>query len=145
MWKISEMVCLAVLMGLSMIDMKEHMVPDRVLLAAGAGSILYQIICGKESLWLVAGGIGVGSLFLLISKFTSEGMGYGDSMGILVLGIFLGFYRIISVLMTALFLLLCVSIPMLVKRKMSKKAALPFYPFLTGGYLCLLLAERMPL
>lgn len=141
MWKISKMICLLILLVLSVKDIRTRTVSLNLLLAAGICSVIYQIAYGKENMPLVAGGMAVGALFLLVSKITEEGLGYGDSFGIFILGTYLGFFDLVSVLMTAFFLLLCVSIPMLIRRKMSKKAALPFYPFLTGGYLCLLLAE----
>lgn len=47
----------------------------------------------------------VGILFLLISKVTEEGFGYGDSLAILILGIYLGFWGLIGVLSGAFLLL----------------------------------------
>ena len=123
--------------------MKKHEVPAIILYLAGAGSVVYQMIYRQESLWQIIGGALTGIVCLLISRVTREGLGYGDSIGILALSIFLGFSRIVGVLMTAFFLLLCASILILTKRKMSRKMAIPFYPFLASAYACLLLAERM--
>ena len=143
MWKISEAICLLILLLLSVTDIRMRKVSVYILAAAGIGSILYQLLVGKMNLWLLTGGCLTGIAFVLLSKITDEGIGYGDSIGILVLGLFLGFWRMLTVISTAFFLLLCVLIPVMWKKRMSRKAALPFYPFLTGGYLCLMIMEKI--
>ena len=143
MWKVNEVICLLILLFFSIMDIQMRKVSVYMLAAAGAGSILYQLLAGKMNLWLLAGGCLIGVSFVLLSKITDEGIGYGDSIGILVLGIFLGFWRGLTVISTAFFLLLCVLIPVMWKKRMSRKAALPFYPFLTGGYLCLMIMEKI--
>lgn len=143
MWKVNEVICLLILLFFSIMDIQMRKVSVYMLAAAGAGSILYQLLAGKMNLWLLAGGCLIGVSFVLLSEITDEGIGYGDSIGILVLGIFLGFWRVLTVISTAFFLLLCVLIPVMWKKRMSRKAALPFYPFLTGGYLCLMIMEKI--
>ena len=143
MWRVSEIICLLILLFFSVTDIQMRKVSVYMLAAAGAGSILYQLLFGKMKLWLLVGGCLIGAAFVLLSKITDEGIGYGDSIGILVLGIFLGFWRMLTVISTAFFLLLCVLIPVMWKKRMSRKAALPFYPFLTGGYLCLMIMEKI--
>ena len=143
MWKISEAICLLILLLLSVTDIRMRKVSVYILAAAGIGSILYQLLVGKMNLWLLTGGCLTGIAFVLLSKITDEGIGYGDSIGILVLGLFLGFWRMLTVISTAFLLLLCVLIPVMWKKRMSRKAALPFYPFLTGGYLCLMIMEKI--
>ena len=54
-------------------------------------------------LLLLTGG-GVGLVFFVTSKVTGEAFGYGDSLLILIMGSFLGFWDILS-LLTAAFLL----------------------------------------
>ena len=143
MWEISECIWLLVLLVLSVRDIQIRKVSVYVLAAAGIGSVIYQILIGKMNPWLVLGGCLTGTAFVLLSKVTNEGIGYGDSIGIIALGIFLGLWRVITVISIAFFLLLCVLIPVMWKKRMSRKAALPFYPFLTGGYLCLMIMEKI--
>ena len=145
MCKISEMLCLLLLIVISVRDIQSRTVSVLLLIIAGIVSMMYQICVGKMGWLSVAGGAAVGGVFLLISKVTRESFGYGDSIGISILGVFLGFLRVLTVLSIAFFLLLWVSIPVLWKKKMSKKYTLPFYPFLTCGYLCLLWIERTSL
>lgn len=145
MYKISELLCLLLLIVVSVRDIQSRKVSVLLLTAAGLAGLIYQVCIGQMDRLLIAGGAAVGGVFLLISKVTREGFGYGDSIGIGILGVFLGFLKILTVLSISFFLLLCVSIPVLWRKKMSKKYTIPFYPFLTCGYLCLLWIERMSL
>jgi len=139
MCKIDNMICLLFLFSLSWSDIRKRKVSIRVLTIAGVFVSLYYVTDDTMDMIRLAGGAVPGILFLLMSKVTEEGIGYGDSLGILILGIYLGFWRIISVLLCAFFLLFCTLIPLLCKKKMSRKAGLAFYPFLAGGYLWILI------
>ncbi|MEG0590677.1 MAG: prepilin peptidase, partial [Lachnospiraceae bacterium] len=66
------------------------------------------------------------------------GLGYGDSWMILLLGSFLGFWKLLSLLGIAFLLsggmaALCIG-----KKKWNRKQALPFIPFLAVGYMMVL-------
>ncbi len=68
-------------------------------------------------------------------------MGYGDSWGVVILGIYLGLWGLIEVLSVTFFMLALFAAVVLSKKKMSAKCGIPFYPFLTGGYLAMLFIE----
>ena len=136
-----EIACFLFLLFASVKDIQTRQVSVLLLIVAGLSSLIYQIHSGDMNWAMILGGAAVGGVFLLISKVTREELGYGDSIGILILGIFLGFLRVLTVISITFFLLLCISIPMLWRKKMSKKYALPFYPILTMGYLCMLWIE----
>ena len=140
MCTVNEGICLLVLLVLSTIDIKKRQIPVWLIIAAGAASILYHITVGKQDLYLMLGGIVIGCFFIFISKITREGLGYGDSFGILVLGIYLGFWQMLELLTFSFFLLTFVSIPFIWKKRMNRKVRLPFYPFMAGGYLLLIFA-----
>lgn len=135
MWTISKMTAMIVLSGLSIMDYKIRKVPRDVLLVCMAGTVIYQAVT-KEVDWelCMAGGV-VGILFLLMSRFTREAIGYGDSLAIMVLGIYLGIWGLLEVLATAFFVLAVIALFSLTIRQKKKKLAFPFYPFLTVGYL----------
>ena len=139
MWTVSNIICLMFLLILSAKDIQIHKVSATVLLIAGIGSIGYQICERNMGVNLVAGGILVGILFLIISKVTQESIGYGDSYGILILGMYLGIWGVLIVLSIAFFLLLFVVVSLFYGKRKVGKCALPFYPFLTCGYVGLLL------
>ena len=139
MWTVSGMICLLILFVIAVWDIRVRMVPEYMLIIGAVGSVIHHLIYRNMDVWAIAGGIMVGGVFLLVSKLTEEGIGYGDSWVILILGIYLGVYNLLIVLSIAFFLLLCVSILVLWKKKMSRKYTLAFLPFLAAGYLCLLL------
>ena len=139
MWTIDKVICLLFLIIVAVRDIQMRKISIYALITGGILSVLYQVIEGKMDILLILGGVLTGGMFLLISKVTGEGVGYGDSFLILVLGIYLGFYQLLIVLSAAFFLLLCVSLPVLWFKKMSGKCTVPFLPFLTGGYLCFVL------
>lgn len=137
MCEISKIIGLLILVYLSWSDIRKRQVPVLVLAAAGVLAVLYQSAAGSAGVGKVVMSTVPGIFFLLVSKVTEEGIGYGDSLGIFVFGIYLGFWQILEVLFSTFFLMFCVLIPVLWKKKMSRKAGLAFYPFFTGGYLWL--------
>ena len=118
MWTISKVLAMAVLTGLSVMDYRIRKVPRDILLLCMAGVIIYQVLTGNVDWKLsVAGGLS-GILFLWISKITNEAIGYGDSLAILILGIYLGIWGLLEVLMTAFFILGIIGlICVVIKRK----------------------------
>ena len=69
-------------------------------LLENSGSLSDQSVPGKMEqtnvgdLAGICAGIGVGVLFLLVSKVTEEAIGYGDSVAIMILGGYLGFWKL---------------------------------------------------
>lgn len=135
MWTVSRVIAMGVLTGLSVMDCKIRKVPRDVLLACMAGSVIYQVVT-RDVEWrlLVAGGF-VGAGFLIMSRLTREAIGYGDSLAILILGIYLGIWSLLVVLVTSFFILAVIALICLVIRDKKRNLAFPFYPFLTMGYL----------
>lgn len=142
MWQIGRGICFIVLLFLSYIDIRLHRVSVRVLAVSGGAAVLYQLFFGKRCVWEILAGAGIGLLFLLIGRITKESVGYGDSWGIFVLGLYLGFGELLTVLLIAFFLLAVFAVFVLCVKKMSRKCFLPFFPFLTCGYVAAVLIER---
>lgn len=140
MWKISQIVCLLLLLVLGVVDMKKRKVYGWTLALGIFAAVCYQGVTREDDLHVILGGVTLGGLFLLVSKVTREGMGYGDSLGILALGVFLGIWRLAELLCLA-FLLLFFTAMILFFKKSNKKYGIPFYPFLAIGYLMILLLE----
>lgn len=142
MWQIGRGVCFIVLLFLSYMDIKLHRVPIKVLAVSGSAAVLYHLIFGECCIWEILGGAGIGLLFLLISRITGESVGYGDGWGIFVLGLYLGFGELLTVLLISFFLLALFAVFVLGVKKMSRKYAFPFFPFLAGGYAAAVFIER---
>ena len=135
MWEISQVFCMGILLSLSVIDIHFRRIPVDILGMASIAALVYQGITRQADLWMAAGGAGVGILFLLVSKVTREGFGYGDSWAILALGIYLGLWGVLDVLAGTFCLLAAASLICLTAKKMSRKHTIPFIPFLAAGYL----------
>lgn len=143
MWTISQIICMGVLAGLAVLDMHSRQIPVSILVLGSLAALGYQVFVGKEYIWIIFGGIGVGALFLLVSKVTREGMGYGDSWAISILGIYLGIWKLLETLFAAFLFLGVAAVICLSVKKMPRKYKIPFVPFLAIGYLCSILSGGM--
>ena len=93
-------------------------------------------LCGRNiHVMLLAAGTGVGIVFMVVSRVTEEAFGYGDSILILIMGGFIGFWNILSLLVAAFSMAALFSIFMLLRKKFHRKSAFPFVPFLTAAYI----------
>ena len=135
MWTLDRIICMGMLAGLSVMDIRSRRLPVQWLAAGSLLAAGYRMTAGKGDFWLVSGGIAVGLMFLLISRVTGEGLGYGDGYVILILGIYLGLWELLTMLAGAFFLLAVFSIAGLTVKKMSRGLRIPFVPFLTAGYM----------
>lgn len=96
--------------------------------------MIYRCIRRELPLELYVLGALVGGMFLVISKVTKEGFGYGDSLLILIIGIGVGFWDLISLLVFSFAGSAVVAAVALVIGKFQRKMTLPFVPFLGMGY-----------
>lgn len=135
MCAIGNILALFILMGLSVMDIRIRKVPRDVLILCMISAVIYQILTDHVDWRLSLAGGAVGLVFLWFSKITNEVIGYGDSMAILVLGIYLGVWQLMAVLVTAFFILSVLGIGCLAAGRAKIGMAFPFYPFLTVGYL----------
>jgi len=101
--------------------------------------ILYQIIWFRQMWMLWVLGMSVGVCFLMLSRLSGEGIGYGDSWMILNLGILLGIWRVLAALAGAFFLSVAVAFIGVKRGKWGRKTRIPFFPFLLAGYVGTLL------
>ncbi|MCL2865250.1 MAG: prepilin peptidase [Lachnospiraceae bacterium] len=95
--------------------------------------LLYREMDGLLALFGLVVGIG----FLIFSKLSREAFGYGDSILILMLGVYLGFWQIMYVLLFAFLLSALFSIGFMIWKGISKKVSIPFIPFLAISYMVL--------
>lgn len=134
-WFICQCIFLVYISVLAVMDFKYRKLPLKTLLSgffiAAAGCL-----CGREisPVLLVSGGC-IGIIFLLISRASGESFGYGDSILILILGIFLGFWNIMYLLLGAFSMAAVFSAVMMIKHRFNRKSSFPFVPFLAAAYL----------
>ena len=70
---------------------------------------------------------------------TEEAIGYGDSVAIMILGGYLGFWKVVGVLATAFFTSGVCSVILAFRGRVK---TMPFFPFLTLGYILMLAEQR---
>lgn len=119
----------------AVMDIQYRSVPGWMLLIQGILVLVYRIFFAEGSVFLWAAGGVVGIVFLLVSRWTREGLGYADSITILLLGVFLGVWELLAVLGTAFLLSGLAAMVCLVVSHWSKKKTMPFLPFLAAAYL----------
>lgn len=134
-WTLCQIIFAVYMVILAVMDIKYKKLRLNILLF-GAVIAAAGFLCGREvpAVLLAAGG-GVGILFLVISRATGEAFGYGDSILIIVMGSFVGFWDILCLLMGAFSMAAVFSAVMMIRRRFSRKSSFPFVPFLTAAYI----------
>ena len=143
-----DIVVLLILTGLSVSDIRNKKVSRKVLTLWGILTVIWKIVDFYQIRVFLEkmeqtnvddlAGIGVGVLSLLVSKVTEEAIGYGDSVAIMILGGYLGFWKVVGVLAAAIFTSGVCSVILALRGRVK---TMPFFPFLTLGYI-LMLAEQ---
>lgn len=144
-----DIVVLLILTGLSVSDIRNKKVSRRVLTLWGILTVIWKIVDFYQIRVFLEkmeqtnvddlAGIGVGVLSLLVSKVTEEAIGYGDSVAIMILGGYLGFWKVVGVLAAAIFTSGVCSVILALRGRVK---TMPFFPFLTLGYILMLAEQR---
>lgn len=97
------------------------------------GFDIWQMWNGKISITEMGFSFLPGIIFLFISFYTKEKIGYGDGLLLIMSGLYVGFYQClltvcISLVFTSVFALI-----LLVLHKAGKNSEIPFAPFLAIG------------
>lgn len=126
---------------IAVIDYKEKIIPNKLILVGFAGWIIYFASCvfingnnivsaGKTSLGGLAFGAGV---FLISALIVRGGVGMGDVKLFAVLGMLFGFSGVFTILFFTLIMLFIIGIVMLIIKKANKKSTFPMAPFVLFG------------
>lgn len=140
---VENIICLAFLLGISVYDIYFHRISRFVLVLSSLFAAGYALAGGRAHWLLSAAGAAAGFLLIAAAYFTKEAIGYGDGWLITSLGIYMGIWGLMEVMAAAWVLLACAAGICLVKKKWSRKAALPMTPFITAGFLIFLLGEYL--
>lgn len=125
-------------------DVKTQIIPDSMLVTSLIGIALVNVlsndslIINLKSLFLnnFLSALGAFLFFLIIYLVTrGKGMGFGDVKLVFVLGLFLGFPRIIFALYSAFLTGAIIGVILVLIHKKSMKSQVPFGPFLIIGCL----------
>lgn len=132
---ISRIVFAAYLFLLAFMDIHGRKLHLGILLTGIPLAVISRVVLGNIPAALVISGAAAGALFMIISRVTEEAFGYGDSILIMIMGIFLGIWDLLLMLVTAFFLAAVFSTVMLAGRYYTRKSSFPFVPFLTAAYI----------
>lgn len=138
---ISRVLCLGMLAGLSVMDIRCRMVSRSMLVL---GSVLVSGECllfGRDQIGLKLGGLVVGALFVAISKVTREGLGYGDSWLLTILGLYLGVWNFMELLLVAWMSVAAAAMVLIAIHKCRRGVTLPMIPFIMLGYMTVWVSE----
>ena len=133
-----EIIIAISLLGLAVVDIfrkRISLVMAVLLIVTAIGVVIFT---HSFDVVLTLGGAGVGLVFILVSKVTKEGIGYGDSLLILALGINLGFWKVMVLIMIAFFLSALFAVFVAIIRKKGRKATFPFVPFIAFSYVVMM-------
>lgn len=111
-------------------DIKEKKISVDKLLVFACMAVLYRIFI-KQFFWQeILGCMIPGTILLLLSWVTKEGIGYGDGMAVIVLGLWTGGWFALHVMGLGIMLCGMYAVICLVRKK---RDAIPFIPFLLAG------------
>ena len=134
-WLICQTVFAGYMIVLAVMDIRWKKL-SLIILLSGTVPLAAGFLCDREiHIILLAAGAAVGVIFLIISRVTEDSFGYGDSILIMIMGGFLGFWNILSLLTAAFSMAALFSIFMLIRKRFHRKSAFPFVPFLTAAYI----------
>lgn len=135
MCKIEDLLVWFMLLLCGIRDWRKREIPTLWLIIMSVVIGILLLCFGRNMLISrVTGGL-LGVLLFLISKWTKEAIGYGDSWLILLLGVYLGGFKTLQLLFFASVIAGVFALIYLWKRKWKKNITIPFVPFMTVAYL----------
>jgi leader peptidase (prepilin peptidase)/N-methyltransferase len=139
-----------VLIVLSVIDFEEQLLPDNLTLSCLWLGLLLNMSGLFTNLASAVAGVIIGYLFLWIIFWVfklvthKEGMGYGDFKLLAMLGAWLGWQALPSIILLASICGAIVGITLILLKKHARSAPLPFGPFLAmAGWIALLWGDKL--
>lgn len=121
----------------SIVDIKKHIIPDRVLICMGISQLLYgmETFSIKNLFHGVLTGIVVYVILLFISVMSKGGLGLGDAKLLALTAVFTGGSYLLQMIFWGLACAFVYSILLLAHKRGNRKTELPFVPFLACGML----------
>jgi len=123
-------------------DLKHYLIPDKIIYLAIILTLFYQF---QFFSWDLIFGILPSLFFLVIIIFSKEKwLGMGDFKLAILMGLFLGWPKILIALFLAFFIGTIIGIGLIIASKKTLKSEIPFGPFLVvGTFLTLFLEEKI--
>lgn len=136
MWKIVKITGVFIFLLLcSVQDIKEKRLSVRMLVLFGILFLVLSLLFDRITWERRISNMLPGMLAFVLAFLTKEQIGYGDAACLAVLGNVVSLDILSDAIMGGLLLLSICSVVLLARRKVNRKATLPFIPFLTAGML----------
>lgn len=116
-------------------DWRKKAIPVPLLVGMSIVVGVFMVFVERDMIFHRIAGIAFGILLLGCSKWTKEAIGYGDSWLILLLGAYVGLFRMLLIVFIASVIAGIVALFCLWIKKWNKKITIPFVPFLVISYL----------
>jgi len=131
---IVAVVFLAALVAITVIDLRHQIIPDAITLPGVVAGVVATLATQRITWAESVAGILLGSgLFVAVIVVSRGGMGGGDLKLGAMLGAFLGWQALLVGLFIAVMLGGVLAIVLLASRRVARKDAIPFGPFLAIG------------
>lgn len=103
--------------------------------------VIIFIIKKDHEFFSLLGGLAIGLLVLIVSRLSSQAVGFGDGLIFLVTGVYLGFSRNLALLLYGLLICGVVSLVLVTFRKWKMKNEIPFVPFVFIAFILMIFLE----
>ena len=126
-------------------DLKHYLIPDKVIYPAIGITFFYQIISNTNFYFSILSALGAAAFFLLIFLVSrGKWLGFGDVKLGFLMGLFLGFPKILVALFFAYLIGAIIGIGLVLAKKKTLKSEVPFGPFLvTGTFVALFFGNQL--
>lgn len=111
-------------------DIKDQELPLSFLAVFAVIGMICNLFWKYQSLENAVIGICIGGIFLFAGWLTKEAIGYGDGLGLVILGLMEGWRGMIPIIITAFLLSGIYGLWRVIGYKQSGSDTMPFYPFL---------------
>ncbi len=139
MCKIEDVFVLVLLILCSISDIRRRGVYTWILISMSILLLIFCAFCRQQEIGSVVGGALIGGFFVLISRISKEAIGYADSWLIVLLGGYLGFCGVVTLLTIAFVITGLAGLIGLVFHRLRRNSTVPFIPFLTAAYVGVML------
>ena len=138
---ISQMLLIAALPGIAMIDKAEQIIPNRILgmlVLARLGIFAADVFLTPDQvvvsiLGMVSGAVFGSALFLFVRLFARQGIGMGDIKLFAVIGMYMGGMSVIYSMLASFLIAAVCGICMLARKQMNLKDSISFGPYIAIG------------
>lgn len=132
---IGQTVLLAVFGMAAYRDWKEKQIYLYMPIMAGIVGLILHLLYQERTLLEIFLGAGLGVIMIIIALVSRESIGIGDGVMLMVSGIFLGPWKNLELLISALMLVGVTALFLIVVKKKERNYRVPFLPFLLVAYL----------